>query len=310
MEERYSFDIALGIIYFLQELVPREQNQKRKEKKQRVLARKLAMLPKLFPQFISHIPDEEQVRRLLARHFTQREDEAMIFLIDLAFADPFAPYNLKFKHEDFEHILNKLAILVSLTAEDAQRIRQSYQEAHLSQWRWRWKMLLILSLVGLILLLTSRGIIFLIRQSIRGTWGTFNSIKPEYGLSEFGGRSLAIFSPQLAGGLWLLTTDEKISVGPLGDYRPLWLFELLGSAGMQQELVKLQVTYKEVMLNAQPEQAQVTSAALKGWQDKFEKRLEEEQSLNESRSPRIKETKDILFHLERSVKWIEQHEQH
>ena len=303
----YSFDVALASIYFVQMLTSAEKNAARKAKKQRVLDHHIDLLLRLYPDYIDTAPTMEDVQQRLAFRFTKRSIAARLLLIDTALADPFAPYDLKFKNRDFDQAYNDLAVIVGLTHEDVEQVKKLFRKAHRAHWNLDWRMLLKLALIGAFYIIQKGGLMLLVRQTFQGATSTIQSLRPEHDLNEFGGRILSIFSPNLAGGMWLISPDETISFGTFGEYRMNWLVQLLGSVGIQQELVKLQVAYTLLLKSEKMTQARTTLTSLKQLLADQQDILTHEQSLNERGSSRVSESKQIIFHLERSIAWIEEH---
>ncbi len=85
--------------------------------------------------------------------------------------------------------------------------------------------------------------------------------------------------------------------------------QLLYSLGVGQarvELIKLQVTYKEVLLQNQIETAKSKEVIKKLYEDQreIEKDLAEEKLLNESTSERVKDVEKKLKSIHASLEWM------
>ena len=302
MQDNYSFYISIATLYLLYELIECEKNEKRKNKKQRVLAQKKARLQQFFTDVSDDSLTQENIAQQLPKEFSR--EKATVFLIDLIYCDPFAPFDLKFKNNDLDKALLKLAGCINLSGEDVTRIQDSYQQAHRSHWHLQWKLLAFISLFGIVFLITGKGIQFLIRQSIQGIKGGVTAFSPDYGLSGLAGGNLAVFGEEMAGGRWLITDVKKVvDDSNSGFYTPP-LLRLLKSSDIKQELIKLQVTFKEVLLDNQ-QQAQTIIDTLNKQQTKLEGRIEVEKNQNEKRSSRIQEVKNTHRYVEQTLKWMQ-----
>ena len=107
MDRNYTLSIAVGILLIAEELTRLESKEERRRKKQSVVERKRKLLRETFPEPTAGLSLEGDAVRLLSGDWTK--DEAIAFLIDLAFTNPFAPYELRYRASDFERASRQLA---------------------------------------------------------------------------------------------------------------------------------------------------------------------------------------------------------
>src|SRR5439155_1237134 len=112
MRSDYTFGVGAGTLYLARWLAAAEKDVGRAEKKREVVKRKARLLHEAFPTLIKEDPSEDEVCAVIRGEWPS--DQARMFLIDLAFADPFAPYQLRFKAADLDAALGRIAILVGL----------------------------------------------------------------------------------------------------------------------------------------------------------------------------------------------------
>lgn len=126
-----------------------------------------------------------------------------------------------------------------------------------------------------------------------------------HGLALLGGGSLAVGGSGMAGGTWLVTTTAA-TVGFITSGGGNLLLQL-GSASAQIELLKLQVSYKEIMLAGQMDRAKAkeTIRKLEKDRDKIRSTLDEERALNDSNSARLKDIEATLQAIEDSLNWMD-----
>jgi capsule polysaccharide export protein KpsE/RkpR len=80
----------------------------------------------------------------------------------------------------------------------------------------------------------------------------------------------------------------------------------IGAARSRAELVKLQVTYKEVLLRNQADaaKAQLVVRDLARQHEELGAQLDEERTLNDANATRLKELKQTVEAVERSLAWM------
>lgn len=301
-DHKYACSIAAGTLLIAEELTRGENNKGRKEKKERVVNSKRELLKEAFKEYTSRLSLKGDTYKLLEGEWPK--GKATTFVIDLAFANPFAPYELKFKNSHFESALKGVASLVHLNDEDVDRIRRTQREARKAHRHINWKKIALFSLGGLAIAPIALFAAPLIGGAIGVAAGLSGAAATSQGLAILGGGSLAIGGLGMAGGMWVVTGTATV-VAVLGAGGSQLLLQL-GAANAKIELIKLQVNYKEVVLGTQTQvkKAQEVIKKLIKQRDEIKNQLEEGRKLNEENSNRIQEIKATLMALEDSIKWM------
>jgi len=104
----------------------------------------------------------------------------------------------------------------------------------------------------------------------------------------------------MAGGTWLIVGGAVIIAGASGGATLL----AIGPAAAKLELVKLQVTFKEVLLE-NPTLAQQAIQSLRSHQKEIKETLEQERHLNEKSARRVKDVEQTLQAVIVSASWME-----
>lgn len=226
-------------------------------------------------------------------------------MIDLVFGDPFSPYELKFEPKDFDNAY--LAVASGLGYEESQArsiltTKKEALEAHDERSLWK----IIVAGGAAALVCAVGGYVFApyVAGFLAGGAGLAGAAATSYGLALLGGGSLAMGGLGMAGGLWIVTGVAAAAGGGL-----MTGGQLLYSLGVGQarvELIKLQVTYKEVLLQNQIETAKSKEVIKKLYEDQreIEKDLAEEKLLNESTSERVKDVEKKLKSIHASLEWM------
>jgi hypothetical protein len=303
MDRNYSCVISAGTLFLAEELARLEKNAERKHKKERVLEQKRKLMFEAFPDQTTGLSLKGDVRKLIAGEWGQ--DDAKLFIIDLAFTNPFAPYELKFNQPDFEASLKAVALLVGLKGAVVTRILRTQKEAIKAHHHVDLGKAALWGIGGLAILGFGGWLIAPIIGTAIGTAaGLYGAAATAHGLAILGGGSLALGGAGMAGGMWLVT-GIGAAAGILGGGGSTLLWQL-GAASAKVELVKLQVSYKEVTLGNQVKfaKSQKVIESLIRERDETKTRLAEEQDLNDRNSSRIKDLEATLEAIEDTLKWM------
>ena len=125
-----------------------------------------------------------------------------------------------------------------------------------------------------------------------------------HGLAILGGGALAAGGAGMAGGMWLVA-GAAAATGLAAGGGGVALYEL-GSATARGELIKLQITFKLGLLDANRDtaKAQRVIADLVGQADDLRRLLEQERGLNDENSRRVKDLEDTLGDIEEAIAWM------
>jgi len=307
----YPFLLSCGTLVMANDLARCENNDDRKEKKQRVVERKRALVAKAFPgQTAGDVPHYPEAP---LRNTTWRHDTAVTFLIDLAFTNPFAPYELKITNRDFEKALVGVATEINIgdPEKTVGEIIQTQKAALYAHRQVNWTKAAIWGAGGTVMCaLGSWMIAPLIGTAIGGATGLAGAAATSHGLAILGGGSLALGGSGMAGGMWIVTgvgASLGSAAGLVGVGGTEFLIKL-GAAQAKAELLKLQVHYKVIALGLQTQlaQAQMVTTKLAEHVGELKKQCDEERQLNESNSSRVKVLEATLQAAEKALDWIKQ----
>lgn len=282
----------------------REQDEARWEKMERVLDRQRLALDEI------GIGEEGAPGVLATLGESAVAADAIAFLVDLYFLDPFAPYTLKTDKTTRTAALRRVALLVDGDDEIVDRIdetRRSALAAHTKR---------SLGKVGLIgigaaVALGVAGFLAapLVGAALGGAAGLGGAAAVGHGLALLGGGALAAGGAGMAGGMWLVA-GVGAAAGLLAAGGGTALYEL-GSATARGELVKLQITFKLGILDANRDmaKAQQVIANLVDQADATRTVLEEERELNDENAQRVKDLESTLTDIEEAIGWMEREQE-
>jgi hypothetical protein len=235
--------------------------------------------------------------------------DRIAFVVDLRFLDPFAPYTLKSGKATRRAALEKIAALVGgddRLVESIDETRRSALAAHTK--RSVGKIGLIG--IGAAVVLGVAGFVAapLVGAAIGTAAGLSGAAAVSHGLALLGGGALAAGGTGMAGGMWLVG-GAGAAAGLLAAGGGTALYEL-GSATARGELIKLQITFKLGLLDANRDmaKAQQVIANLVNEADATRALLEEERRLNDDNAQRVKDLETTLTDIEEAIGWME-HEQ-
>jgi hypothetical protein len=300
----YTYHLAVGSHALAQRLTQLEDDARRKERKRRVLEKKAELLVDTYPQ----------LKGLESAHFSAlparlgRHEDAntrRTLLIDLAFCDPFAPYQLKFKTSDLDLALESVASTLGLPKAAVAAIRATQRaavRAHVANKAAR------VAAVGAgaaaVVGVAAWWAAPAIGAARVGYAGLSGAAATSAGLALLGGGSLAAGGFGVAGGM-AVVTGIGAAAGFGGVSGAMVMMEI-GAARSRAELVKLQVTYKEVLLRNQADaaKAQLVVRDLARQHEELGAQLDEERTLNDANATRLKELKQTVEAVERSLAWM------
>jgi hypothetical protein len=302
-DKAYSRNIAAGSFLMAHHLAGAERKDERKAKKNRVLERKRELIKETFDT--GPIQWSDDVAELLVTDVPS--DQVKTYLIDMAFSNPFAPYELKYKEGDFEEALKALADKFEVPVDTVDDILETKREAVKAHNNVSWMKIVGYGAAGIVAL--GLGGYFLapaIAAALGSAAGLAGAAATAHGLALLGGGSLAAGGAGMAGGLWLVTGTAAVAGGTIAGGGTL--LHQMGAAGARTELTKLQVTYKEVLLHNQVQglKAQEALKSLSDERDQLKGLLEEEQELNEENAQRVRDLEDTLEALENAIVWMEE----
>lgn len=291
----------LSAQFLLADLVTsREQDEKRWERMERVLDRQRLALEEL------ELEPEDAVGVLVGYGRGLSNTDRIAFLVDLYFLDPFAPYTLKSSNAVRHDAVDRVAVLVGGGDKIVGQIgetRKSAIRAHTNRALGRIGYIGI----GAAIALGVAGFLAapLVGAAIGTAAGLSGAAAVSHGLAILGGGALAAGGAGMAGGMWLVA-GAGAAVGLVASGGGTALYEL-GSATARGELVKLQITFKLGILDANRDmaKAQRVITSLIEQADATRAVLEEERRLNEDNAQSVEDLEATLTDIEEAIGWME-----
>jgi len=175
--------------------------------------------------------------------------------------------------------------------------------------RWSWGKIALYGIGGMLLIGTCAWFAApAIGAALGSAAGLSGAAATSYGLALLGGGSLAAGGAGMAGGMWLLTgAGAVVGLGAAGGGSVLLQ---IGAASARVELMKMQVSFKEILLGTQMQlkKAQQVIKNLEMQKKELEVNLEKECKLNEKNAQRVKELEDKVSAIEVALKWMSEQE--
>ena len=281
-------------------MASREQDEERWEKMERVLDRQRLALDEL------GVGTGGAVGILAAFGGELPVTDRIAFLVDLYFLDPFAPYTLKSdKHARMEG-LRRIAQLVGADDDIVARIQSTRRSALAAHTKRSLGKIGLIG-IGAAVALGVAGFLAapLVGAAIGTAAGLSGAAAASHGLAILGGGALAAGGAGMAGGMWLVT-GVGVTAGLLAAGGGTALYEL-GSATARGELVKLQITFKLGLLDANRDMAKAQRAItnLVAQADTTRRVLDEERKLNDDNAQRVKDLESTLTDIEETITWMQ-----
>jgi hypothetical protein len=304
INHKYAYHIALGSVFLADVLARYEKDKERSRKKHNVVNRKIEAVRTSFPKLNEGIK-MDMPWQMLKEGLESKYVRSL--MIDLAFSNPFAPSELKYKQKDFIAALHNLGNYLSWGESGVDRILKYKNSAMKAHRHIPWGKIATYGFVGAMIIGAGGWVIAPALGAYIGTAaGLSGAAAASHGLAILGGGSLAIGGYGMAGGMWIVTGAGVVTgLGTAGGAK---LLLELGSARTQIEIIKLQVTYKEIITDEKKETGQSLDIreALEQRKMELDRNITEELEFNEKGSTRIKEMEAIKTALGSSIKWIKE----
>jgi len=296
-EERVALCAALVCVD--ESLTAADTNFVRRQKKWKVLEKRREALRLM-------AGSEERPREALeSRANSWNDDQRNLFFVEVCFAQPFAPYELDFKEKDRLEALAQVAELIGLPPNRAATVVASIASARKAHRHVAWGRIAVVSVLGTTVLAVGGYFAApVIAAQLGAAAGLGGAAAISHGLALLGGGSLAAGGYGMAGGLWLVT-GLGAAAGALGGGGGALLYNL-GANVTQEELMKLQVTFREVILRSQLRSAK-QAAVLSALEDQLTVlwgNLAEERELNDNNAHRLKRLEKLIAAYDDSIGWM------
>jgi hypothetical protein len=301
----YAMAMALASAWLAYGTVIRTSDDERQRKMRRVFQKKVALVSEAWPDELGDVNGIESVRKALGECSLDL-DQRKTLLIDLSFSDPFAPYELKYDEDWQRDAIKDIAkgLVVDLSFVDA--ISATRKAAARAHHRRNIAFTVAFGIGGAVVLALGGWMAApVIAGYLGASAGLAGAAATAHGLALLGGGTLAAGGMGMAGGM-AIVTGGGAAIGGLAGGGGMLLYQL-GAAGAENELLKLQVTFKTVLLDGQlhVRKAQEVIRGLVDRELELKALLKEETKLNDSKSRKLKELRQILESVERSREWME-----
>lgn len=305
VESDYPALLGAGTLYMARELARVEQDDERKARMKRVATKKAKLLNEAFPAiFGSSSPSNEELKRVVSRP-KWSEPDARTYLVELVFADPFAPWDVNYEQDDFRIALKNLATEVGLERDVVDEIHEIQREATKAHHRVNFGKIAVFGLGGAVVIAAGGWMLApALGAALGGAAGLSGAAATNFGLALLGGGSLAAGGAGVAGGM-AVVTGVAATTGLVGASGAQVMMQL-GARGSESELIKLQTHYKAALLHSQMQHAKAKNVAkdLAAQEREFERNLEEERKLNEKNSRRLKDLEATLKSIKTARTWM------
>ena len=282
-----------------------ERSRERAERMDRVIGRKLEELAAITGSGADRPAGDPS--KILRNHAQELDVvERRRLLVDLAFSDPFSPYDLKYKSGDLLEELRGVASLMGEDAEIVDEIEETKRRAEKSHRQKNWTRIGLAGLGAAVALGLGGWLAAPAIGTALGTGaGLSGAAATAHGLALLGGGTLAAGGAGMAGGMWLVATAGA-GVGLLGGAGSAMLVQL-GAAEVRQELIKLQTGFSVANLRTQADAKTAAEVidGLRSRQTEIQDLLKVEREMNEANSKRIKSLEEKLVDITSSIEWME-----
>lgn len=291
--------LALGVTRLAERLTEVETEAKRREKKERVVELKHKVLEAL------GFDVRSVGGALLERVDAWDETKKTAFLVELAFAAPFAPFELKVTAEQRELALSELAESLGLSRQRVTEIDEAIKSARKAHRHIPWAKIAAGAVVGTVVVAVGGWVAAPYLAALLGeAAGLAGAAAVAHGLALLGGGSLAAGGAGMAGGMALVTAVAGAAGGlGVGGGTTLWQ---MGKVVAVSELVKLQVSYREVLLRGHLRSAtkDVIIDRLRTQLETLRCEIAAEEALNDRGGPRVENLQAIAQGYADAIEWI------
>lgn len=303
-DRRYELVLSKAGLAMAAGIAERENSTSRTERMQRVIALQRDILGDEFEDM-----SEQDREQPLAEELAELpKGRARACLIDLAFSDPFAPYEFSYDRDHFWHALRDIAAHADATQDPfPAQLREKRRSAMKAHRNLDWRKLALLGGGGLIVGLAGGAALApLVGAALGSSAGLYGAAATLHGLATLGGGAVAAGGLGVAGGTWLVA--GAAAAGGAGVAGTVNLLRQLSEEGAEAELVKFQVTYALVVKPGLAEDIDQTSAisALVETYVKMGEVIDDEKELNDPKSARISRLKAIRDATDRALGWIKE----
>jgi hypothetical protein len=301
LDERERVAIVIGVTELASRLAARETHRERRRRKLNIVEKKRNELEQI------GVERDRTLESQLRAHLEGSDSsKRMLVLIEIAAADPFAPYETDWTECDHAEELTAMASALGVQDARACEVLATFKKMRKLHREISW-MKVCGTAVAAATVLAATGVLTapLIAGYIGAYAGLTGAAALAHGLAVLGGGSLAAGGMGMAGGLGLVS-----GIGAAGGLLGGALRGLNGapnSIAAISELIKLGVTVVHVIPpnDSGPQQlAQEVMEQLVSMCGALEKLVEDEKQFSEAGSTRLNEFEKILRACRRTIAWL------
>ena len=214
---------------------------------------------------------------------------------------------MDFKEKEQLEALSEVAELICLPPDRAADVLASIASARKAHHHVAWGRIAVVSVLGItVLAVGGYSAAPVIAAHLGAAAGLSGAAAVSRGLALMGGGSLAAGGYGMAGGLWLVT-GLGAAAGAVGGGGGALLHNL-GANATQEELMKLQVTFREVILRSQLRSAKQAAVvtALEDQVTELRGTLTQERDLNDNNAQRLKRLEKLIAAYDDSIGWMKE----
>jgi hypothetical protein len=300
---RYTYALAAGNIIAGEAIRNNTGNKDRRNKIDRVLQIKHDALRALAKETLGEQLDTVRSEDVVGRISRWKQEWKELLLIDLIFASPFAPYEIKYDQKQQQSGLQSFAFALGVTT--FENICAARREAIKAHRKVDW---LRIGLIGggAIVICAAGGWLAapILGSAIGSAAGLSGAAAVAHGLALFGGGALAAGGAGMAGGVWVVVGVSAAVGGGLAGSSTL--FYELGAQATRVEILKFETVFKVVIL-AQQEATALAKQSIVELHEQVENlkaKLAKERDLNEKKSVRVQELEEKIGTIENALKWM------
>lgn len=286
-------------------LASKEEDSAKRKRMNRILHEKLDLLASVGIELTGG-SNPEALSAALAQSVTEWDEvKRNALLVELAFADPFAPYEIQVSERRREECLMHLTPALGLDPSRVTQLMESVRSARKVHRHMPWKRIAAGAIVGsVVVAIGGYALAPIIAAHLGAAAGLSGAAAVSHGLALLGGGSLAAGGSGVAGGM-MLVAGAGATVGGVGAGGAAAVWSA-GYAAAVAELVKLQVTYREILLRTQLRgmaAAELVETLLRQ-RDELRRKIAEEEELNDPGANRIKTLEQIERAYADAAKWM------
>ena len=233
------------------------------------------------------------------------DDQRRSAAVELWFVDPVAPFDIAVPNAVRREARWRTLQCLGLSDEEIRKVRGTIMSARRAHGGSTLKRVGLFGLGGAMIFATAGFLAApVIAASLGAAAGLKGAAATAYGLSLLGGGSLAAGGAGMTGGVWLVT-GVGAATGIVGAGGGRAMYEL-GADQLRVEVIKLQATYRLLMLDRQLGEAKALAVAegLDARIAQLEEQIEYERAVNDRNSRRVKDLADKLASLRAGRDWM------